>query len=74
MKRLLSLFLALAAVTPLLAGCRKNNTDDENPNNTDIPSVTLKVWGAQDDQAMIRDMCNAFAQANPDKKYNRQQQ
>ena len=70
MKRLLSLFLALAAVTPLLAGCRKNNTDDENPNNTDIPSVTLKVWGAQDDQAMIRDMCNAFAQAHPDKKYN----
>lgn len=70
MKRLLSLFLALVAVTPLFAGCRKNNTDDENPNNTDIPSVTLKVWGAQDDQAMIRDMCNAFAQAHPDKKYN----
>ena len=70
MKRLLSLFLALAAVSPLLAGCRKNNTNDENPNNTDTPSVTLKVWGAQDDQAMIRDMCNAFAQAHPEKKYN----
>ena len=70
MKRLLSLFLVLAAVMPCLAGCRKNNADDENPNHTDIPSVTLKVWGAQDDQAILRDMCNAFAQAHPEKKYS----
>ena len=68
MKRLLSLFLALAAVTPLLAGCRKNN-NDTNPNNTDTPAVTLKVWGAQDDQKMLREMCDAFAQAHPEKKY-----
>ena len=70
MKRLLALCLALAAVMPCLAGCRKNNEDDENPNHTDIPSVTLKVWGAQDDQAILRDMCNAFAQAHPEKKYS----
>ena len=70
MKRLLALCLALAAVMPCLAGCRKNNADDENPNHTDIPSVTLKVWGAQDDQAILRDMCNAFAQAHPEKKYS----
>jgi len=70
MKHLLSLLLALAVATPLLAGCRKNNTDDENPNQTDTPTVSLRVWGAQDDQAMIREMCDAFAQAHPEKKYN----
>lgn len=69
MKRLIPLFLALAAVTPLLAGCRKNNTDNKNPNNTDTPAVTLKVWGAQDDQSMLREMCDAFAQAHPEKNY-----
>ena len=67
MKRLLSLFLVLAAVLPALTGCKKNNANDKNPNNTDTPSVTLKVWGAQDDQAILRDMCNAFAQAHPEK-------
>lgn len=70
MKRLLSLFLVLAAVLPALTGCKKNNANDKNPNNTDTPSVTLKVWGAQDDQAILRDMCNAFAQAHPEKKYS----
>ena len=70
MKRLVSLLLIGAALLPAMTGCRKENTDTENPNNTDTPTVTLKVWGAQDDQAMLREMCDAFAQANPDKKYN----
>ena len=70
MKHLLSLLLALAVAMPLLAGCRKNNTNDgDNPNQTDTPTVALRVWGAQDDQAMIREMCDAFAQAHPEKKY-----
>lgn len=70
MKHLLSLLLALAVAMPLLAGCRKNNTNDgDNPNQTDTPTVSLRVWGAQDDQAMIREMCDAFAQAHPEKKY-----
>jgi arabinogalactan oligomer/maltooligosaccharide transport system substrate-binding protein len=55
--------------TPLLAGCRKNNTNDDNPNQTDTPTVALRVWGAQDDQAMTREMCDAFANAHPEKKY-----
>ena len=69
-KRFLALCLAFAAAMPLLAGCRKNNTnDDENPNPTDTPTVSLRVWGAQDDQSMIREMCDAFAKAHPEKKY-----
>ena len=68
MKRILSLCLALAAAVPLLAGCGKNKTD-KNPGNTDTPTVALRVWGAQDDQDMLREMCDAFAQAHPEKKY-----
>ncbi len=31
--------------------------------------VTLTVWGAEEDQAMLKAMCASFAEANPDKEY-----
>ena len=31
--------------------------------------MTLTVWGSQEDQAMLKEMCDAFAAANPDKEY-----
>ena len=31
--------------------------------------ITLTVWASQEDQAMIKEMCNAYAAANPDKSY-----
>ena len=31
--------------------------------------ITLTVWGSQEDQAMLKEMCNAYAAANPDKSY-----
>ena len=31
--------------------------------------ITLTVWASQEDQAMIKEMCNAYAAANPDKTY-----
>ena len=31
--------------------------------------ITLTVWGAENDQAMLKEMCAAFAEANPDKEY-----
>ncbi len=33
-------------------------------------TVTLKVWGAQDDQAMLGEMIEAFKEANPDKTWD----
>ena len=31
--------------------------------------ITLTVWGSQEDQAMLKEMCAAYAAANPDKNY-----
>ena len=30
---------------------------------------TLTVWGAENDQAMLKEMCQAFAEANPENEY-----
>ena len=41
-------------------------------NQGDTPqggSYTLTVWGAEEDQEMLKEMCDAFAKANPQNKY-----
>lgn len=52
------------------AGCgRDNGNADGNNDEEKKEAVSLKVWGAQDDQTMLREMCDAFAAANTDKTY-----
>ena len=31
--------------------------------------ITLTVWGSQEDQAMLKEMCAAYAAAHPEKTY-----
>ena len=68
MKKLLSfLFIFVAAFTLIACG-----EDEENGNEAgsgDREKVTLTVWGAENDQVMLKEMCQAFADANPDKEY-----
>ena len=43
---------------------------DEEKSSTPAASsekITLTVWGSQEDQAMLKEMCAAYAAANPDK-------
>ena len=63
--RILSLVIALLMLTMVFAACNNNNGD----NGTQKEKVTLTVWGSQEDQAMLKEMCAAFAAANPDKEY-----
>ncbi len=56
MKKLLSLALALCLILSVGSALAEN--------------VTLKVWGSQDDQAMLQEMTDAFKAANPDKTYD----
>ncbi|MGI6738962.1 MAG: extracellular solute-binding protein [Christensenellales bacterium] len=56
MKKLLSLMLVLGML--ISAGSALAET------------VTLKVWGSQDDQVMLQEMVEAFKAANPDKEYD----
>ena len=57
MKKLLSLVLALIMVMSLSVSAMAE-------------TVTLKVWGAQDDQALLGELIEAFKAANPDKTWD----
>ncbi len=58
MKTIWRIVVVLAALSLLFtAGCRRNGNDD---------TVTLKVWGSGEDQAMLGEMIEAFKKANAD--------
>ena len=63
--------VALATLGGLFAACGRGGDGD----NTDTgasggkETVTLTVWGAQEDQQMLREMCEAYAKENTDKAY-----
>ena len=67
--RILSLAIAMLMFVMAFTSCNNNNNADNNNNNGEKTKVTLTVWGSQEDQAMLKEMCNAFAAANPDKEY-----
>ncbi len=60
--RILSLVLVLLMLVTAFAACNNNEPKEKE-------KVTLTVWGSQEDQAMLKEMCAAFAAANPDKEY-----
>ena len=63
--RILSLVIALLMLTMVFTACNNDNGD----NGTQKEKVTLTVWGSQEDQEMLKEMCAAFAAANPEKEY-----
>ena len=67
-RKLFTLVLVFVFAGVFLASCNKNNNNN-NENNGEKTKVTLTVWGAEEDQAMLKEMCNEFAKANPDKEY-----
>ena len=66
--RILSLVVALLMLVTVFAACNKENNDN-NVQPGEKKKVTLTVWGSQEDQEMLKEMCAAFAAANPDKEY-----
>lgn len=62
---LLSMILLVSVV-----GCSPKKAGDVVENGDSVgQSYTLTVWGAEEDQAMLKEMCNAYAKANPKNKY-----
>ncbi|MBP7401696.1 MAG: extracellular solute-binding protein [Clostridia bacterium] len=59
MKRTLILLLIIVLLGTLAGGCEKAKE-----------TVDLKVWGSQEDQAMLQTMIDAFKTANDDAIYN----
>lgn len=65
MKRKLSLILCLVMLVGVFAvvltACDKTPKGDE---------ITLQVWGAEADQAFLKEVAESYQAANPDKKYD----
>lgn len=59
MKKLLLIIMILAMLGSIFAGCTKAKE-----------TVDLKVWGSQEDQAMLQKMIDEFKVANTDAIYN----
>ena len=55
-----------------LTACTDSTDGNGGSGNSDggnKKAVTLTVWGAQEDQQMLKEMCDAYAKENPDKAY-----
>jgi arabinogalactan oligomer/maltooligosaccharide transport system substrate-binding protein len=61
-------FLAFFLFAGFLCSCGGNQGTNPGGNNKK-DKITLTVWGAENDQAMLKEMCAAYAEANPDKEY-----
>lgn len=60
-------FMKIALVCGMavsVAAC--SPAEPSNPGNEGGETVTLKVWGSQDDQTMLGEMIDSFKAANPD--------
>ena len=75
--KLTALALALTTLGGALAACRQGgNTDGDGSGNNggngaggNKKTVTLTVWGAQEDQQMLKEMCDAYAKENTEVNY-----
>ena len=66
MKRIFCLVMVMA----MAVGFAACGGDEETPvAQGPKEKITLTVWGAQQDQEMLKSMCKAYAEANPDKEY-----
>lgn len=64
--RILCLALCVAMLASVMAACGGGG---ESNTSTGGQKFTLTVWGAQDDQEMLKEMCAAYAEANPQNEY-----
>lgn len=70
--KILALVLSLIMVCGAFAACGGSGDDTSSTGDASTAqgqSYTLTVWGAQEDQEMLKEMCNAYAQANPQNTY-----
>lgn len=59
-KRMTALVAVLLLCVTTMVGCSRNKDD----------AITLRVWGAQEDQELLKEMIESFKKANPDKNYD----
>ncbi len=71
MKKLLVLVMAFSILTMAFVGCTPATTSTSSTTSMskEKENITLKVWGSQEDQAMLQTMIDSFKAANTDANY-----
>ncbi len=71
--KIIALTVSMALGTGFLTACGRDNGDSGetggDSGGSSGKNITLTVWGAQEDQEMLKTMCDAYARANPQNKY-----
>ena len=68
--KLTALALSLATLGSMIAACSRDGSGDGGSGGGDgKKTVTLTVWGAQEDQQMLKEMCDAYARENTEVTY-----
>ncbi len=71
MKKIWSIALVLSlSLCLLLTGCSRKQENSGTGSDNGTAVVKLKVWGAQEDQALLQRMIDAFKAANTDKTFD----
>ncbi len=74
MKKLIASVLCIAMIAATMVGCASKDPATTPTPSKDTPAkketVTLKVWGPQDEQTLLTEMVESFKKANPDKTYD----
>ena len=68
-KRITAVFLTLCMAAGLTA-CSDDKAKDPDSSGGAEETVSLKVWGPQEDQEILADMIESFKKENPDKNYD----
>ncbi len=61
----ISLLLVVMLLSSVFSSCSINSAGDSSSGK----KYTLTIWGAEEDQDMLRKMCEAYANANPQNTY-----
>ncbi len=67
MKKITAIFLSLVLALSFASCNNSQGGTSSNQNNSE--TISLKVWGSQEDQAMLTSMIDEFKKQNPDKTY-----
>ena len=77
-RKIPALLLAVVTLCGTFSACTRGSSGGDGtgtgPSNgqsggTAGKTIALTIWGAQEDQQMLKEMCDAYAKENPDKTY-----
>ncbi len=66
--KIFAIIAAMLVLCLALGSCGGGKEEGDGGDNNKT-KITLTVWGAEEDQEMLKAMCAAYAEANPDKEY-----